>query len=615
MENKEVIELLKDAFELKRQEKYKQAMELLYKALTLSPDNTEILSQVADIHILLDNPTSAISIYERLIEKRPDDVFIISKLVLHYLNSFNYDKAKVLLSKFILSYPSEEAYSVYFSSLLNMNEPDTVIEFYQEKSLANYHSDTLNKYYGFALCRTQKYQEAISVLAKIALKNSHDEDIQYYYAYALYQLGLQNEAYNTVSKFLNSTTNAKLINLCGEIELNKNNYERAISLFSMAIKHKYDGLYFYNLATAYFLNGQLNEARIFYTKAISASPDVDEYRYAQAYLYYKQGELNKSQQLLTEILGRNPQFKEAMLLLVDIYYDENKFYRAEKELNFFVYGDKEKDENYLKAATKIAKALYKKAQAIYYQEKLVELCPQNSDYRFELSRLYFDSAKYENAAKLVISVISDNPKYVNAYILAAKIYLKMYDFVKSITMVDRVLALDLNNEEAFYIKALCYVGLQQFEEAISVLKKLLDYNPHKPEAYALIASCYTELGIIENAVAFYNEAILLDNKNAQYFMNLALIMQKINNSKEYLRYLYVAHTLKPDNNEIRMHLIDGYVSEKHYKQAMALLYSHLDKTVELEYKKEIRKKITEIDNLYKQSVNFIKYWIWKLFKI
>ena len=64
-----------------------------------------------------------------------------------------------------------------------------------------------------------------------------------------------------------------------------------------------------------------------------------------------------------------------------------------------------------------------------------------------------------------------------------------------------------------------------------------------------------------------------------------------------------------------MHLIDGYVSEKHYKQAMALLYSQLDKTVELEYKKEIRNKITEIDNLYKQSVNFIKYWIWKLFKI
>ena len=37
MEDIEVINLLKSAFELKRQAKYKHAMELLYKALAICP--------------------------------------------------------------------------------------------------------------------------------------------------------------------------------------------------------------------------------------------------------------------------------------------------------------------------------------------------------------------------------------------------------------------------------------------------------------------------------------------------------------------------------------------------------------------------------------------------
>ena len=51
----ETIEYIKQAFELKSQQCYKQAIEMLYKALELESDNIEILFQLGELYFLLNN--------------------------------------------------------------------------------------------------------------------------------------------------------------------------------------------------------------------------------------------------------------------------------------------------------------------------------------------------------------------------------------------------------------------------------------------------------------------------------------------------------------------------------------------------------------------------------
>ena len=613
MENKEVIQLLKDAFELKRQTKYKHALALLYKALTIYPENVEILSQVADMHVLLNNPTSACAICERLLVQKPDDVDIFERLVGYYLSIYNYEKVKLLIEKFILAYPSEAAYCVYLNAFSQMRNYEKVVEFYNDKKLESYHSDKLNKYYVVALVNLRQYETALTVLKFVAPKSQYDEELQFYYALVLYQLGDADSAYNVILPFVKNSEFAKTYNLCGEIELGRNKFESAISLFTNAVKITSNGLYFYNLATAYFLNGQLEESKDAYLKAISLSPEVDEYRYALAYLFYKQRELVKSSQILEQVIAREPDFKAARLLKATILYDESKYFLAERELKQGNFLDTDKE--YLELLFKIYRALYKNEAAVEVLEKLFSQYPDSMDYRFELARVCFDLQKYEKAARLVISIIAERPKYVHSYVLAAKIYVKMFDFANVLDMTQKALALDLNNEEAFYLKALAEIGLQKFDDSILTSQNLLNYNPYKAEAYALLGAAYMEKNDSVAALKYYEEAINVDSKNADYFLSAALLLRKLGRNKEAIRYLYVARALKSDSKDITMRLVDIYIEEKLYKQALKLLLSQLSKIKEHEVREGLLVQIEEITSMYKSSVSPLKFLMWRFFKI
>lgn len=614
MENTEVITLLKDAFELKRQEKYKHAMELLYKALALCPENVEILSQIADVHMLLDNPQSAGTIYERLSAKQVDNVEVMERLCSYYISISNFDKAKSLLEKFVVSYPSQKAYEIYLKNFSLMNLYDNVCLVYDEKNLEDYHSVELDKLYGIALYNLNKLKAAKTVFERFASKNMYDDELQYFYAQTLYLLGESQVAYEVLKQVVNSVGNPKIYNLCGELELDNEKFESAISFFIHAVKLKSEGKYYYNLATAYFLNGQLEEAKGCYLKSISISPDVDEYRYSLAYLFYKQNDLKKAKQIVDEILDKKPEFNSAILLNASILYDEQKFFFAQRALSSFV-GEKDSNEEYLKLSAKINKALYKLEATQHDYEKLILINPSQMDYKLELARLYFDRQKFTKSAQLVVSIMSEAPKYVSAYILAAKIYIKMYDFKNVVKMCQKVLDLDLNNEEAFYLKALGQMGLFDVDGAIATAKQLLDYNPHKSEAYALLGAAYVEKSEYEIAQKYYNEAILINSKNSDYFFNLALLQEKSGQIKEALRLLFVAHSLSPENKLINTKLVELYISEKQYKNAMKLLYSQLKCAQNIERKKELTAQLDDISVLYKKANGLLKYFAWVLFKI
>lgn len=614
MDNTEVIDLLKQAFELKRQCKYKVAMEFLYKALAICPDNTEILLQVAELHGLLENKNSAISLYEKLLAKNPSDVNIFAHLADFYVRSFEFDKAKVFMSKFLLSYPSNKAYEVYFKSLFAMGEFENIVEFYNEKNLARIGAPAIDAIYGTALCKTGKYNEAKSVLGTLASALKNDGEVSYYYAKALYETGSKELAEKILAPFLPNCVSAKILNLQGEIEMYKNNLERAIDYFTEAVKLSYDGLYFYNLASAYFLNGQLKEAKASYVKAIAASPEVNEYKYAQAYLYYKEQNFKKAKQILSSILDRQPDFKEAIILAAQILTEENKLFRAWKTLGMFPCEERE-DEEYLKLEVKIYKGLYRFEAAVESMKKLIKLNSDSLDYKYDLACLYFNLGRFENAALLVTQIINKNNNYVNALILAAKIYLKTYDFKNVISMADKALVLDVNNTDAYYLKALSLVGLGRQDEAISVAKTLLSYKPGCAEAYALIGSCLAEKKEYEDALQYYNEAVVLEGENAEYFLNIAMLYSYLGNNKEHIRFLYLAHVLKPDNNEISTRLVDAYVVEKQYKQALGLLQRQYVCTGETALRKEFKSRLDEVKEMFKNSVNPFKYMVWRLFKI
>ena len=65
----ETLEYIKQAFDLKAQKCYKQAIEMLYKALEEESDNIEILFQLGELYFLLNNFQRAASYLEKVLVK------------------------------------------------------------------------------------------------------------------------------------------------------------------------------------------------------------------------------------------------------------------------------------------------------------------------------------------------------------------------------------------------------------------------------------------------------------------------------------------------------------------------------------------------------------------
>ena len=82
----ETIDYIKQAFELKSQQCYKQAIEMLYKALELESDNIEILFQLGELYFLLNNFARSQQYLEKVLsqnENHTESLEILEKIYVY----------------------------------------------------------------------------------------------------------------------------------------------------------------------------------------------------------------------------------------------------------------------------------------------------------------------------------------------------------------------------------------------------------------------------------------------------------------------------------------------------------------------------------------------------
>jgi len=68
--SKKSLEYIKKSFELKNSKLYKEAIEMLYKALECDEGrtNAETISQIGDLYLLLKNPDRALEEYDKALD-------------------------------------------------------------------------------------------------------------------------------------------------------------------------------------------------------------------------------------------------------------------------------------------------------------------------------------------------------------------------------------------------------------------------------------------------------------------------------------------------------------------------------------------------------------------
>ncbi len=261
----------------------------------------------------------------------------------------------------------------------------------------------------------------------------------------------------------------------------------------------------------------------------------------------------------------------------------------------------------------------------------------NSQYK-ELSDKAYSlhcSNHLDDAEKIYIELLNENPNDVNILNLLGLLYLSKQKFDIAITYLTRALVLKKDvyvaanlgkayfmnnqaeyavriynsaleieeNDDLYYSLAIAYKKLKDYENAIKSYKNALRINPEKYNALYNLANLYNELEDTDNAVLYAEKALAIngndenlyvllsgcyenknDYDNAVYMLQKAVLLNPKNNLYFYnLGVLF--SKLNQDDNAINAYLRSIQLNSRHIESYVNIsaIYRNSDKNIALEY--------------------------------
>lgn len=507
----ETLEYIKQAFDLKSQKCYKQAIEMLYKALEAESDNIEILFQLGELYFLLNNFQRAVQYLEKVIAKNDKHIEALKILEKIFAFSNDYENAYETAEKIfgIEKTPSN------LLELINIASKDKNLD--KIKDFEN--SDILNDevLYGIACAYYEngKLNEAKEKLENTLKINPENENALVLLGKIYFDESEFEKSKNIFNKFSKTSDNTEVLNYLGLFALEEMNFIDAIKYFSKAsAKNKQNPRYFYNLGNAYFYNGWFKEAVQAYIQAICISPDVPGYRYSLAYLYFEQKNFDKAQKEVDYILEHNPDYNLAHVLNALLKFERKDFLGAQKELETNLKAGNE-DNFTLTALSKVYRelALFEKAENTIL--KVIAQTPDSLNYKCQLAEIYIAEKKYDKAIELVEKVIDENENYISAYTTGAKAAFDMQDYEKAKDFAQQAISLDMNFAAGYYYLALVRFTEKDYEEAIECMKRAIIHDVNNAEYYAQMSNIYKAKEDYKTALEYIKEAESI-SENTEY---------------------------------------------------------------------------------------------------
>ena len=525
-QNEEVISYIKRAFELKSQECYKQAIEMLYKALETEPDNIEILFQVGELYFLLHNYDRAIQYLEKVLDS--DEKHLPSlNLLCTIKERQNYIAEAADIAKKIFELEkSENTYLKLIKYYGKLGKISNIENLMQNNS---YNTPKCICECANALYQNRYIDKAKELLYTVDINNPDNEDCKVLLGKIYFDENELEKSKEIFDSFPKTSQNPEILNYKGLFELENMNFTEAIKDFSKAANlAPNNAIYYYNLGNAYFFNGWQQEAVEAYRKAILNSPENLDYRYSLAYLYFEMNEFDKTKKEVDYILAQNTEHSQAKVLLALLKL-HNKDYLGSREILENNIKSGNDDSFTMISLAKVYKELdmYKNAEDILLQ--LTKREPENISYRIELAEVYIKEKEYDKAITFAEKIIDKNENYISAYITgAAASYLKG-DFDKTKEFAQKALCLDINCAEGYYYLALVRKQEKDYEEAIECMKRAITYDVTNAKYYAEMSSIYKQTNDIKTAFEYIKEAESIDSSTEYQIMykELAALNRKI----------------------------------------------------------------------------------------
>lgn len=521
----ETIEYIKKAFDLKSQKCYKQAIEMLYKALELESGNTEILFQLGELYFLLNNFPRAMQYLEKVLQ----------------CNSKHVDTLKLLQKIYIISDEKEKAYQAVEKIFDIQKTPENLIELIKAASkTANFekikefeNSEILNDKILYEIAKAYydngKLKTAKEKLENTLKINPQNDDALVLLGKIYFDENNFEKSKEIFNNFPKTTDNPEILNYLGLFALEDTKFIDAIKYFSKASNlNKKNHKYLFNLGNAYFYNGWIKEAMQSYIQAICMAPDNLGYRYSLAYLYYEQKNFEKAQKEIDYVLEHDAEYGLAHVLNALLKLEKKDYLGAQQELETNLKNGNNDNFTMISLANVYRELLmFDKAEEM--TKKVIEKTPDSLNYHCQLAETYIAEKKYNEALNIIDTVLQKNENYIAAYSIGAKAAFGNQNYDQAKDFAQKAISLDMNYASGYYYLALVRLEEKDYDEALECMKRAIMFDLNNPEYYAAMSKIYKEKEDYKSALEYIKEAENISGKEEYriVYKELATLTRKI----------------------------------------------------------------------------------------
>lgn len=517
MFEKEIDELklnYEEALRRRENGEYKEAIESLYKALDIEPQNTDVLLQLAEVFSLMNDYERSLKYYSCALAVLPDNLNILSaafdtayKAGL-YKDALDYAKRAFEMEKSSRNYMHMVKIIDKFGDIkslrLLLNEPDISSEILFNIALVFIHHAFMH--------------DAEAVLTRMP----EDEYKSACEAVIKFNQGDVDSARRIVENV--NIENDEIYNIKGLFSIDDLNLTDAIKYFLSAISLRPDEpRYYFNLANSYFYNGWLKEAEAAYRKAIGMDLENADYRFALANMYYEISEYAKAKQEVENIFKMDSEHLNAKVLNALLKYQKKDYLGAKSDLeNALLFNPNNNYVNISLAKILLELGDYKKAE-----ELILNVLSVEKDNLYAMSvfaKLLYYQDKCKEALEMVDCVLNKNKYYMDAFAIGMQAAFALDDEEAVKRYASGAISIDINYGTAYYYLAMLSYKEQDYEEAIECAKRAIMCDLNNPEYYILMAKIYEDSGDVKSALEYASEAVSIEGVKTEqmlYYSNLA----------------------------------------------------------------------------------------------
>ncbi len=529
------LDFIKLSFELKSSKLYKEAIEMLYKALScpdIGDGRCEIMSQIASLYFELKNIDRAIEQYEKALDINPQHEASLLGLSDVYFSLANYDKALEIMEKLCHDKPSESNYVFYFKILFELKKYAKIQAVWNDLKSEYKENEELMYILSKSLDGDKK-----NILFELLEKNPENRLALLDYAEIIIEENNFKLALELLLKAKKIKDDFAVEFRLGYTYFNLAEYHKSIDAYLKALEFNptSDKVYF-ELASAYIENYWYDEALIAVSRSIELaenSNDIESRRLLCAWLNFKIGKSDKAKALLDSFEETSKFYEDAKILKYVILYSEGEVIISKLQLEILLRSN---PENPLIISTlgKIYKQMQYPTRAIEIYEKGLEVSPNSIEFMSELADLYVDKNDYENAWELIGKLENINNKILPTYNSKARIYYRKQEYTKAYAELKKYIDLDKNNAEVYYFAGLILNDDNKPEAAIEHLETAIRLNPEVGKYYSQIAKSYEIMGKMEIAMTWAKEACIVSG-NDPLFLERAYELARTANFEEDIR--------------------------------------------------------------------------------